>query len=181
MQSTILTLPKKSCIKMINLASEIEAYYFNGVEHSLAALIQAVTEWPGSEFDYCIEDGTNMVVSSFPVVEIYKGFPSYGPFMFLEFSYEIPGSTMGTSERIDYKKILPIAVELQLIDDYTFDYDVEVICNVEQGGYMSSNGKGWVELPDIRRRMEFNGWLDNLEYEDLTQIAQFYVKKNIAR
>lgn len=182
MQTSTVTLPKASCLKMIELATGIETYYFNAQEWaSKESLCKAIESWPGTEYDYHIEDGTTIVVASFQVVEVYRNERNDGGAAFLEFSYEVPGETMSTSQRIYYKEILPIAIELQLIDDYTFDYDVEVITNIEQGGYMSASGKGWIELPDVRRRMNFNDWLNNLDYEELTLIAQEYIKKNIAR
>lgn len=180
MQTTTVTLPKASCLKMIELVTEIEGYYFNGVEHSRAALVQAVTEWPGTEFDYHIEENS-IIVASFQVIDVYRNERNDGSADWLEIQYEVPGDTIPTSTPMYFKQILPLAVELQLIDDFTFDYDVEVICNIEQGGYISARTGEWCEMPDIRRRMDWNTFLRNLDYQELEWIASLFIKKNIAR
>ena len=183
--TTTVTMFKSSALKMIILAPrEITMFCFNGVEYPITQrkdFVNAIIEWPASEFDYRIEDGTTLVIESFQIVDIYRNECNNGAADWLEIQYNVPGDTIPTSTPMYFKQILPLAVELELIDDYTFDYDVEVVYNVEQPGYISASSGEWCELPIIRRRVNWNDWLRNLDYEELQMIGTLFIKKNIAR
>lgn len=77
------------------------------------------------------------------------------------------------------RQILPIAVQLGIIDDYTSDS--EVIYTQSQDGYFSHQTGEWVDLPDLVPRVDFSTWLDRADYDDLEMIAEeFLNQKNNA-
>lgn len=74
------------------------------------------------------------------------------------------------------RQILPLAVQLRIIDDYT--RDLEVIYTQSQNRYFSHQSGEWVDLPDLVSRVEFHQWLDRADYEDLERIATEFLNKN---
>lgn len=74
-------------------------------------------------------------------------------------------------------QILPLAVQLGIISDYT--RDLEVIYTQSQDGYFSRQSGEWVDMPDLVTRVEFSTWLARASYDDLERIAtEFLNQKN---
>lgn len=75
------------------------------------------------------------------------------------------------------RQILPLAVQLGVIDTYTRDF--EAVYSVPRSGYFDYQTGEWVELDNEIKVVEFHQWLALADYDDLEKIAtEFLNQKN---